>query len=106
MRSGSESRSAVDRSGREISVRPPTALDTLRLFKAAGPILSQNESWLSIASLAACVVAIDSVPVPAPTSEAQIEAIVARLGDDGLETVNKLLGPPANSCVDPDAVGN
>ena len=77
----------VDKKGRRLIVRRPTALDTLRLFKAAGPVLSQNESWLAMASLASTVTEIDGVPVPLPTNESQIEALVDRLGDDGLEAI-------------------
>jgi hypothetical protein len=68
------------------------ALDKLRLFKAAGPVLAQNEPWLGMAFLACSVVAIDGVPVPTPANETQIEAMVARLGDAGVATVAGALG--------------
>ena len=61
-----------------------TALDKLRLFKAAGPVLAQNRPWLGMALLACSVTAIDDVPVPPPANEQQIEALVARLGDAGI----------------------
>jgi len=73
---------AVD--GRRLTVRRMNALDKLRLFKAAGPVLSQNEPWLGMALLACSVLAIDDVPVPVPANEQQIEALVARLGDTGI----------------------
>ncbi|MBN8906939.1 MAG: hypothetical protein J0H99_10015, partial [Rhodospirillales bacterium] len=41
----------------------------------------------TLAILAASVDAIDGVPVPLPSSEAQIEAAVMRLGDEGLSAV-------------------
>lgn len=78
---------AVDRQGRRLMLRRLTALDTLRLFKAAGPILAQNEPWLSMASLAFSVLEIDGVPVPPPATEPQIEGLIDRLGDDGLEII-------------------
>lgn len=77
----------IDKTGRRLLVRRPTALDTLRLFKAAGPILAQNEAWLSMAGLAFSVVEIDGVPVPTPATEAQIEGLVERLGDEGLSAI-------------------
>jgi hypothetical protein len=80
-----------DALGRSIRIRKLTALDTLRLFKAAGPSLAQNEPWLSVASLAMSVVEVDSVPVPPPLSESQIEAMVARLGDEGLSAISNFL---------------
>ncbi len=76
-----------DADGRELVLRRLTALDRLRLFKAIGPVLSQNNLYLGMATLAASVTSVDSVPVPAPTTEGQIEALVARLGDVGIAAV-------------------
>ena len=73
--------------GVRLTLRRLNALDKLRLFKAAGPTLAQNEPWLGMAVLACSVVAIDDVPVPTPSTEAQIEAMVARLGDTGIAAV-------------------
>src|ERR1700761_8596672 len=81
----------VDATGRRLSVRRLNALDTLRLFKAAGPTLSENEAWLSLAGLAFSVQEIDGVPVPAPTNEIQIEGIIDRLGDEGLNAIVSLV---------------
>jgi hypothetical protein len=77
----------TDATGRRLSLRRMTSLDKLRLFKAAGPSLAQNQPWLGMAMLAYCVVAIDDVPVPSPTNEQQIEAMVSRLGDIGIAAV-------------------
>jgi hypothetical protein len=77
----------VECAGHRIGLRRLNALDKLRLLKAAGPELAQNEPWLSVAMLASSVTAIDDVPVPAPTNERQIEAIVSQLGDEGLAAV-------------------
>ena len=68
-------KSQVDRNGRRLLLRRLTALDTLRLFKAAGPVLAQNEPWLSMAGLAFSVMEIDGVPVPAPATEARSRAL-------------------------------
>lgn len=77
----------VDSTGRRLSVRTLTALDKLRLLKAAGPELAMNQAWLAMALLATSVTAIDDVPVPSPMTEHQIEASVARLGDAGIDAV-------------------
>jgi hypothetical protein len=63
-----------DALGRQLSVRRLSALDRLRLFKAVGPELAQNAPYLGMAMLAASVTAI----------EGQLEALVQRLGDEGL----------------------
>ncbi|HEX3350109.1 MAG TPA: hypothetical protein VHS58_18625 [Acetobacteraceae bacterium] len=86
----------VDAEGRRLALRRLTALDKLRLFKAAGPVLAQNQPWLGMAVLAASVVAIDDVPVPPPATEAQVEALVQRLGDTGIAAVACALAPDAS----------
>jgi hypothetical protein len=77
----------VDKAGRRLVLRRLTALDTLRLFKAAGPVLAQNEPWLSMAGLAYSVMEVDGVPVPSPATEPQIEGLIDRLGDEGLAAI-------------------
>jgi len=83
----------TDATGRRIALRRLTALDKLRLFKAAGPELSQNQPWLGMAVLACSVTSIDDLPVPAPTTEQQIAAVVARLGASGISAIAAALGP-------------
>lgn len=80
-----------DDSGRELVVRRPTAIDRLRLYKAVGPVLAENSAYLGTALLASSVSEIDGIPVPAPTNENQIEALVGRLGDVGLEAIARTL---------------
>ena len=74
----------LDVLGRKLALRQLGALDRLRLFKAAGSVLACNPGWIGLATVAVSVSAIDGVPVPAPATEAQVEALVARLGDAGL----------------------
>jgi len=82
---------AVDTRGRRLSLRRLSALDKLRMFKAAGPVLSDNRAWLGMALLACSVTAIDDVPVPLPANEGQIEAMVQRLGDAGIAAIGDAL---------------
>lgn len=81
----------TDEEGRRLAIRRMTALDRLRLFKAAGPALAQNPPWLGMALVASSVIAIDDVPVPPPSNETQIEAMVNRLGDAGIAAVAQAL---------------
>jgi len=83
----------TDALGRRLRVRRPGALDRLRLFKAAGPVLAQNERWLGLAMLAFCVSEIDGTPVPQPAGEAMLERVVERLGDAGTAAVAVALAP-------------
>jgi len=85
----------VDDGGRRLLVRRLTALDRLRLFKAAGPELAQNQPWLGMALIASSVVAIDDIPVPPPANETQIEAMIGRLGDCGVTAVARALHSPS-----------
>ena len=90
----------TDATGRTIELRRPNALDRLRLFKAVGPALAENDRYLGLALLAACVTAIDGVPVPPPATENQIEALVQRLDDSGLTAVGNALEPPLEEQAD------
>lgn len=80
-----------DETGRRIKVRRMGPLQRLRLFKAIGPELSQNDRYLGYAVLAASVVEIDGQPVPFPATELQIEALIDRLGDHGFAAVGRML---------------
>ncbi len=94
---GTTAPTVTDATGRRIALRRLTALDKLRLFKAAGPDLSQNQPWLGMAVLACSVTSIDEVPVPTPITEQQIEAMIARLGDPGIAAIAAALGPVAST---------
>jgi hypothetical protein len=86
----------TDRSGRVLQVRRPGPLDRLRLFKAVGPALANNERYVGYAMLAMCVSMIDGVPQPAPATEGQLEALVTRLGDEGMIAVSQGLANAAS----------
>jgi hypothetical protein len=86
-------RTITDAVGRTLTIRRPTTLDRLHLFKAAGPILSANDRYLGLAMLAFTLIAIDGVPMPRPTTEPQIDAAVDRLGDDGINAIAACLDP-------------
>jgi hypothetical protein len=85
------SETVIDVDRRQLTVRRLSALDRLRLFKAAGPLLAQNPPWLGMALIAYSVAAIDDVPVPPPSNELQIEAIIGRLGDVGVAAIAQAL---------------
>jgi hypothetical protein len=87
VREATKTFAVVDRKGRRLVLRRLTALDTLRLFKVAGPVLALNEPWLSMAGLAFSVLEIDGLPTPPPASEPQIENLIDRLGEEGLAAI-------------------
>ena len=89
--SATASETIIDGEGRRLTIRKLTALDRLRLFKAAGPLLAQNQPWLGMALIACSVAAMDDVPVPPPVNEIQIEAMINRLGDAGIAAIAQAL---------------
>lgn len=83
----------TDAQGRRLTLRRLDALGKLRMFKALGPMLAQNEPYLGMALLASSVACIDDVPCAAPVSEAVIENTVRQLGEAGLAAVAQALRP-------------
>jgi hypothetical protein len=83
----------TDALGRTLTIHRLTALDRLRLFKAVPPQMAYNERYLGEACLTFAVSAVDGVPIPQPTNEAQIEAIIARLGNEGIDAIGAVLRP-------------
>ena len=77
----------TDAAGRILTVRRTNTLDRLRLFKALGPALAENDRYLGLACLAFAVTAIDAIPLPQPTNEAQLEAAIERIGDAGIAAI-------------------
>ena len=99
-------RDITDASGRILTLRRPTTLDRLRLFKAVGPYLSNNERYLGVAMLVFTVMAIDGVPFPQPTNEHQIDSAVDRLGDDAIAAIAATLNPEDTEGLATAAAGN
>jgi hypothetical protein len=107
VQAAAKTQKVVDKTGRNLLIRKPNALDTLRLFKAAGPALAQNEPWLAMAALAWAVMEVDGVPVPALTTESQIENMVERLGNEGLTAVAQHLDTNIEDArIERDGLGN
>lgn len=77
----------TDKLGRSLTIKKMGALDRMKLFEAVGGERSQNEMYFGYASLAASVVDIDGETVVRPANHLQIEALVQRLGDEGLEAI-------------------
>ncbi|MBU6419069.1 MAG: hypothetical protein KGQ79_05000 [Proteobacteria bacterium] len=83
--------SVTDKAGRVLELRRVGVLEQLRLYKALGPELSENQAYMGLARVAAAVAAVDGVPLPFPAHEAGIEAALERLGEDGVEAVGRAL---------------
>jgi hypothetical protein len=82
---------ATDATGRLIGVRKMLPLDRMRMFEVVGSENAKNEPYLGYAALAFHVSSIDGDAVAQPATKRQLEALIQRLGDDGLNAVGKLL---------------
>lgn len=81
----------VDSQGRTFTVKTIGAVQRMKLFAAAGPEKSLVDRYLAYCMIGASVTSIDDVPVPFPRSSGEIEAIVGRLDDHGVEAVAEAL---------------
>jgi hypothetical protein len=93
----------TDKAGRRITLRKVGVLETLRLYKALGPELSNNTAYVGVACIAIAAAAIDELPVPFPASEAALEALLDRVGDDGMAALIDAVTPPVIATVVADA---
>jgi hypothetical protein len=99
----------VDAKRRQLTVRKLSVLEQIRVAKILGPQQSMNIPVVGIYRLAASVTAIDGVAEAFPASERQIEAMIQRLGDEGIEAVSKCYkdqGWVAEESGDPDEIKN
>jgi hypothetical protein len=80
----------TDSRGRSLEVRRLSRRETMRLMRQWGQA-SNVEAWLGNSLLAACVRAIDGVPVPMPNTPDQVENLVEKLDDAGLRAVAEWL---------------
>jgi hypothetical protein len=78
----------MDASARVMKLRTLGVLDQVRLLRAIGPDQSRNEPYVMLVQAAASVCEIDGVPVPFPANERQIDAAIARLGDEGFAAIS------------------
>ena len=78
-----------DANGRKIGIRKMGALDRLKMFEVIGPENSKNEPYLGYAALAFHVGSIDGDPVSRPATKLQLEGLIQRLGDEGMEAVGE-----------------
>ena len=88
VKSAAKSMTVVDALGRSITVRKLPPHLKMKFAEVIGPSASKNEAHVNTAVLAVCVTAIDGEQIPFPTSKMQVEALIARLDDEGVEAVN------------------
>lgn len=88
IKAANKTATATDTQGRVLTIRRMTALAKMRLFALAGPELSKNEQWVGLAALASSVTHLNGDMVTT-NSVREIEFLVDRLDDDGLNAVGE-----------------
>jgi hypothetical protein len=73
--------------GKVLVLRKLKAIEQVRLLRAIGAEQSNNQPYVRIVEAAASVESIDDVPNPIPRNEAQIDGMIQRIGDDGLNSI-------------------
>ena len=75
----------TDSIGRRITLQKPGLLAQFRLVKLVGGETASNRTYMNMILPITFVVAIDGVPVPAPSTQAQLDALIQRMDEHGLD---------------------
>jgi hypothetical protein len=81
----------IDKRGRRIGYKQLEFIDIHKLKKIVGAETASNGPAFTDILAAASVVEIDGDPVPRPGTNLQIEALITRLGLDGINAVGRIL---------------
>jgi hypothetical protein len=77
----------TDAKGRKLTLRKITVLEQVRMLRAIGPAQSENQPYFQMVECACMVAQIDELPMMMPNNEQQIDAVISRLGDEGMSAV-------------------
>jgi hypothetical protein len=81
----------VDERGRLIGIVKPNPAFRMRMLRMAGSELVQNAPYMGLFMLAASVREIDGEQLPEPTSPLQVEHLVQRLDQEGLDAIGEAM---------------
>ena len=73
--------------GRSVRLQKPSALAQFRLVKMVGPEVAKNSTLMMMYMPLMFIVELDGLPVAFPKAESEIEALISRLDDEGIQTV-------------------
>jgi len=77
----------IDPKGRSIKLKKPGILAQYRLVELLGPETAKNVVYLGMVTPLIYVAEIDGDPVQFPVSKREIEALIQRLDEEGVEAV-------------------
>lgn len=92
----------TDATGRRIQLRKPGPLAQYRLVEAAGQS-AENRTYMSMTLPLIYVAAIDDAPIGAIQNKGHLEALIQRLGDEGIEAVANGIAEHFGANIDPEA---
>lgn len=76
-----------DAKGRKLLLRKPSVLAQFRIVQAVGPEVAANSTYMQMVNPLIYLGSVDGEAVPLPMSLREVEALIQRLDDDGLNTV-------------------
>lgn len=79
----------TDSKGRRITLREPGVLQEFKFVELVGGEAAMNPVWMNMTMPLIYVAAIDDSPVFAPVKRIEIDALIERLGRDGIAAVSK-----------------
>lgn len=81
--------SVTDSTGRVIKIKKPGVLAQYRLVEIVGADAAKNEVYMSMVLPLIYVSEIDDKPLPQPRSKVEVDALIQRLDEAGIEAVMK-----------------
>ena len=87
----------TDTMGRRLGVKRVNASLRRKVLKAMSADSGEKGQLFIMAATACCCVSIDGIDVPFPTTELQIDALIDRLEQEGLEAVATTIAVKFNS---------
>ena len=100
-----ETATVTDALGRVIVLRKPGVLAQFRLVEVAGDS-AKNEVYMRMILPLIYVTEIAGDPIPIPANKLQLEALITRLDDDGIEAVGTCAAENWGKKEDPEADKN
>ncbi len=79
----------IDAAGRSITLARPSVLAQFRLVETVGGNAAGNQVYMGMVLPLIFVSAIDGDPVRLPATKLELEALIQRLGDAGIEAVQQ-----------------
>lgn len=77
----------TDAKGRKLLMRKPSPLAQFRILEAVGPETAANQTYMQMIQPLLYLGAIDDAVVVLPQTKLELEALITRLDDDGLNSV-------------------